>query len=146
MDIVIPTLGDPGLAPAGQHLLLADVRYAPYTLNGMDWEDGRRVVFERTIQGLERLAPGIQDLVLHQAVITPPDYEREYGLPEGSIHHGQMGLDQLLMMRPVGACGRYATPIPGLYLCGAGAHPGGGVTGIPGRNAARQVLRERGRE
>jgi phytoene dehydrogenase-like protein len=146
MDIVLPTLGDPGLAPAGHHLLLADVRYAPYALNGIGWEQGSRVLFQRAIQGLERMAPGIKGHVLHQAVITPLAYETDYGLPEGSILHGQMGLDQLLMMRPVGDCGRYATPIAGLYLCGAGTHPGGGVTGIPGRNAARQVLKEWDRE
>ncbi len=145
LDIVLPTIGDPSLAPDGRHLLLADVRYAPYDLKEMSWELGRQELMALAMQSLESIAPGIRDLVLHSVVITPADYESDYGLPEGSIHHGQMGLDQLLMNRPVGDYGRYATPIQGLYLCGAGTHPGGGVTGVPGRNAARQLMEDQKR-
>jgi phytoene dehydrogenase-like protein len=141
LDATLPSLLDEGLAPAGQHLLSVDVRYAPYHLRDSGWEACREQIAERTIEILERHAPGIRELVLDRQVLTPLDLEREYGLAEGSIFHGQMGLDQLLFMRPVAGYGGYKTPIENLYLCGAGAHPGGGLTGAPGYNAARQILK-----
>jgi phytoene dehydrogenase-like protein len=97
---------------------------------------------ELVLKALEEHAPGLRDLVLHQQLLTPLDLEREYGLSEGCIFHGQMALDQLWFMRPVPGPAPYHTPIPNLFLCGAGSHPGGGVTGAPGRNAARVVIHE----
>jgi phytoene dehydrogenase-like protein len=97
---------------------------------------------DHIIDTLAEYAPDLKDLILHRQVITPLDWEREYGLTEGSIFHGQMGFDQLLFMRPVAGYGQYRTPIENLYLCGAGTHPGGGVSGAPGYNAARELLKE----
>jgi phytoene dehydrogenase-like protein len=142
LDVVIPSLLDDSLAPAGQHILSIDVRYAPYHLREGSWEDQRDALYERVIGVLEAYAPGIRALVLQRQVLTPLDLERQYGLPEGSIYHGQMGLDQLLFMRPVAGYGQYSTPVENLFLCGAGAHPGGGLTGAPGYNAARQILKQ----
>jgi phytoene dehydrogenase-like protein len=141
LDLVIPSLLDNSLAPAGQHLMSIDVRYAPYSLREGSWEDQRDALYERVMRVAEAYAPGIRELVLHRQVLTPLDLERQYGLPEGSIYHGQMGLDQLLFMRPVAGYGQYATPLENLFVCGAGAHPGGGFTGAPGYNAARQILK-----
>jgi phytoene dehydrogenase-like protein len=141
LDLVIPSLLDDSLAPAGQHIMSIDVRYAPYHLRVGSWEDRREELYERVIGVLETCAPGIRKLVLQHQVLTPLDLERQFGLPEGSIYHGQMGLDQLLFMRPVAGYGQYSTPLENLFLCGAGAHPGGGLTGAPGYNAARQILK-----
>lgn len=142
LDIVIPTLLDPSLAPAGRHLMSITMQYAPYKLRQGKWEALREQLGDHIINTLSEYAPNLKDLILHRQVITPLDWEREYGLTEGSIFHGQMGLDQLLFMRPVPGYGQYRTPIDNLYLCGAGTHPGGGVTGAPGYNAARQVLKD----
>ena len=140
LEIVIPTLGDPALAPAGHHLLSITALYAPYALREGDW-DGQAAAFGETVlDTLERVAPGTRARIVHCRVVTPLDLERDYGLTEGSIYHGQMGLDQMLVMRPIPGWSRYETPVRNLYLCGAGAHPGGGVTGAPGYNAARAVL------
>jgi len=144
LEFLVPTALDDSLAPAGAHILSADFRFAPCQLKGMDWERGREVVLQRTLKVLEQFSPGIAGSVLNARVITPQDYQNDYGLPEGSIYHGQMGLDQMLIMRPLGGYARYGTPIRGLYLCGSGAHPGGGVTGAPGYLAARQALKEAG--
>ena len=143
LDAVIPTLMDPGLAPSGQHLMNINIQYAPYHLQGTDWEEQHEALASRVIETLEEFAPRIGELVIHQQILTPLDLERIYGLAEGCIFHGQMAFDQLLFMRPVPGYGQYETPIRNLFLCGAGAHPGGGVTGAPGRNAARQVLKSR---
>ena len=140
LDMLIPTLLDDALAPPGQHLLLINVQYAPYHLQGESWDVQRGALAERVISILEEYAPGIRQLILGQQVLTPLDMEREYGLAEGCIFHGQMALDQLLFMRPVAGSGQYSTPVENLFLCGAGSHPGGGVTGAPGRNAARRAL------
>ena len=140
LEIVIPTLRDPSLAPAGHHLLTITALYAPYTLRDGDW-DGQSAAFgEAVLDTLEGVAPGVRASVVHCQVVTPLDLERRYGLTEGSIYHGQMGLDQMLVMRPIPGWSRYETPVRNLYLCGAGEHPGGGVTGAPGYNAARAVL------
>ena len=140
LEIVIPTLRDPSLAPTGHHILTVTALYAPYTLRDGDW-DGQAAAFgQAVLETLESVAPGLRDKMLHCQVVTPLDLERRYGLTEGSIYHGQMGLDQMLVMRPIPGWSRYETPLRNLYLCGAGAHPGGGVTGAPGYNAARAVL------
>jgi phytoene dehydrogenase-like protein len=141
LDAVIPTVLDPSLAPAGQHLMTVTVQWTPYALRDGDWDQAREALGERVIDTLEAYAPGLRGLVSGLRVITPLDWERDYGLTEGSIYHGEMGLDQLLFMRPVPGWGQYRTPIANLYLCGAGTHPGGGLTGAPGYNAAREVLK-----
>lgn len=140
LEIVIPTLRDPALAPAGHHLLSITALYAPYALRDGDWDSQAAAFGETVLATLENVAPGARAKIVHCRVVTPLDLERDYGLTEGSIYHGQMGLDQMLVMRPIPGWSRYETPIRGLYLCGAGAHPGGGVTGAPGYNAARAVL------
>jgi len=139
----MPSLMDASLAPAGQHTLSITVRYAPYHLRESTWDKQRERLGDLAAATLKVHAPGLEKLVVDRRVITPLDYERDYGLTEGSLTQGQMGLDQLVLMRPVPGFAGYRSPIDGLYLCGAGAHPGGGVTGAPGRNAARQVLQER---
>ncbi|VAW31250.1 Beta-carotene ketolase [hydrothermal vent metagenome] len=141
LDITIPTISDPALAPAGHHILSINMQFAPYELRESDWDTERERLGNHIIDTLSQYAPDLKELILHQQLLTPLDWERSYSLTEGSIHHGQMGLDQLLVMRPVAGWGQYQTPIANLYLCGAGAHPGGGVTGAPGYNAAREVLR-----
>lgn len=142
LDIVIPTVLDSSLAPAGRHVMSITMQYAPYKLRESNWDESREKLGDHIINTLAEYAPNIKDLILHRQVITPLDWERDYALTEGCIFHGQMGLDQLLFMRPVAGYGQYRTPIENLYLCGAGTHPGGGVTGAPGHNAAREVLKD----
>jgi phytoene dehydrogenase-like protein len=142
LDIAIPTLADPALAPAGQHIMSITMQYAPFDLRSGDWNTRRERLGDLIIDTLSDYAPTIRELILQRQVITPLDWQQRYGLTEGSIFHGQMGLDQLLVMRPVPGWSQYRTPIDNLYLCGAGSHPGGGVTGVPGYNAAREVLKD----
>ena len=141
LDITIPTILDPSLAPNRHHILSINMQFAPYELRESDWDTERERLGDHIINTLSQYAPNLKGLIVHQQLLTPLDWERSYSLTEGSIHHGQMGLDQLLVMRPVAGWGQYRTPIANLYSCGAGAHPGGGVTGAPGYNAAREVLR-----
>jgi phytoene dehydrogenase-like protein len=138
----IPSLLDASLAPRGQHVMSVTVRYAPYHLRDGDWDSQRKALGNLALRTLERHAPGLSGLVLHRQVITPLDYERDYGLAEGAFTQGQMGLDQLLTMRPIPGFAGYRSPVEGLFLGGDGAHPGGGVSGLPGYNAAGQLLRE----
>jgi phytoene dehydrogenase-like protein len=140
LDLMIPTLLDPSLAPAGKHVMSITAKFAPYRLRNGDWETQREVFGDVVVDTLSEYSPNIRDLVLHRRVLAPPDLEATYGLPEGNPSHGEMTLDQFFHMRPVPGYARYRTPIRGLYLCGAGCHPGGGVTGIPGFNAARAIL------
>ncbi|MCC6189606.1 MAG: NAD(P)/FAD-dependent oxidoreductase [Anaerolineales bacterium] len=140
LDAVIPTLLDPSLAPAGRHVLAVTAQWAPYHLRGRDWDSQREALGERVVATLAAYAPNLPGLIEARQVITPLDFERTYGLAEGSPYHGEMALDQLLLMRPVPGFGQYRAPIANLYLCGAGTHPGGGVTGAPGYNAAREIL------
>ena len=140
LEFSLPSLSDGSLAPAGQHTMSITMKYAPFHLQEGDWENGRTLLTERILSTLAPYMPNLDELILHQQLLTPMDYAQSYGLAEGSIYQGQMSLDQLLVMRPVPAWGRYATPIQNLYLCGAGTHPGGGVTGAPGFNAARELL------
>lgn len=143
LEVVIPTLTDPTLAPAGQHVMSILVQYAPYHLKEGSWTDGSgEELGDRVIKALARYAPNIEGAILHRQVLTPLDLESVFGLTEANIYHGEMTLDQLFFMRPVPGWARYRTPITGLYLCGAGTHPGGGVTGRPGYNAAHQILRD----
>jgi phytoene dehydrogenase-like protein len=142
LDVVIPTVLDSSLAPAGKHVMSITMQYAPYKLRESNWNDQREKLGDHVINTLAAYAPNIKDVILHRQVVTPLDWERDYALTEGGEFHGQMGLDQMLFMRPVAGYGQYRTPIENLYLCGAGTHPGGGVTGAPGYNAAREVLKD----
>jgi phytoene dehydrogenase-like protein len=139
MEITVPTYNDPDLAPAGKHVLSAIVQYAPYALKG-GWDSQRDAFMKTCLDLLEAAAPGLGASVLRAEVSAPPDIERECGIDGGHWHHGDLAFDQFFMVRPVPGAAQHATPLPGLYLCGAGCHPGGGVMGIAGRNAARQVL------
>lgn len=139
LEISVPTLHDASLAPSGQHVLSAIVQYAPYDLEG-GWEAGRPLLLERTLEVLERHSPGIRSQILGAELLSPVDLEREFGMRGGHWHHGELAIDQFMMLRPVPGAAQYAMPVGGLYLCGAGAHPGGGVMGSAGRNAARTLL------
>lgn len=144
MEIVIPSLRDNTLAPAGQHVLSAHVMYAPYQLKG-GWDDTARNAFrERIIDTIARYAPRVREQIIHSELLTPVDLEREYNVTGGHWHHTEFALDQALMMRPTYEAAQYSTPIPGLFLCGAGSHPGGDLTGGPGHNAAHEILRRSG--
>lgn len=141
LEAVVSSVVDPSLAPAGRHVMSVLVHHAPYALREGGWDDSRReALADLVVRTLTRYAPNLAAAVLHRHVLTPLDLERRFGLPEGNIYHGEMSLDRLFFMRPVPGWARYATPVPGLYLCGASAHPGGGLTGYPGRNAARRIL------
>lgn len=141
LDVVIPTLLDPDLAPEGRHTMSITMQYAPYHLRDATWDQQRGALADAILGLLDEYIPDLRHRILHQHLITPLDWEQEYGLTDGGTYHGQMDLDQLLFMRPVPGWGRYRTPVDSLYLCGSGTHPGGGVTGAPGFNAAREVLR-----
>jgi phytoene dehydrogenase-like protein len=142
LDIVIPSLLDSSLAPPGHHLMCINVQYAPYFLREGDWDSLREPLGDRVLACLEEYFPGLGEKVLARQVLTPIDLERQFGLTGGDIYQGEMGLDQLLFMRPIPGYAGYRTPVDNLYLCGAGAHPGGGVTGAPGYNASRAVIKD----
>ncbi len=139
LEITVPTVRDPALAPAGGHVLSAVVQYAPYALRA-GWEAEREHLADRVIEMLERYAPGLRSQVRARELLTPVDIERRFRITGGHWHHAELAFDQFFMLRPVPGAAQYRTPLPGLYLCGAGSHPGGGVMGMAGRNAARQVL------
>ena len=139
MEITLPTVCDSGLAPGGKHVLSALVQYAPYRLK-QGWETGRAELLQRAMAVLERYAPGIGASVLHSEILSPADIEREFRIAGGHWHHAEFALDQFMMTRPFYGSAQYATPLPGLYLCGAGSHPGGGVMGCAGRNAASEII------
>ncbi len=140
MEITIPTAHTPAMAPTGMHVLSAVVQYAPMHLRGGWTGDAKAGFMECALKVLSRYAPDIRDQVIAAELLTPADLEREYGVSGGHWHHGELALDQFMMLRPVPGAAQYAAPIPGLFLCGAGAHPGGGVSGLPGRNAAHTAL------
>jgi phytoene dehydrogenase-like protein len=140
IDCVVASNVDGSLAPPGRHIMTCFVQYLPYRLATGTWDGLRDELGDRVLARIGQLAPNVPAAVVARQVLTPLDLEREYGLTEGNIFHGDISADQLFHMRPVPGWARYATPVRGLYLCGAGAHPGGGVTGAPGYNAARRVL------
>lgn len=141
MEIVIPSQHDASLAPDGQHVLSAHVMYVPHKLKG-GWTDAARdEMCQRAIDTIAQYAPGIREQIIHQEFLTPADLEREYRVTGGHWHHTEFAIDQLLMMRPTYGAAQYSTPIPGLFLCSAGSHPGGDIVGAAGHNAAREVLR-----
>jgi phytoene dehydrogenase-like protein len=141
MEIVIPSLHDASFAPAGRHVLSAHIMYVPYHLKGGWTDEAREALCERVIGTIARYAPGIRDQIIHQELLTPLDLERTCNVTGGHWHHTEFALDQMLMMRPTYEAAQYSTPIPGLYLCGAGCHPGGGLMGGPGHNAAHEILK-----
>lgn len=141
VTVTVPTRRWPGLAPAGHHVLVAHVQWAPYALRQGGWDDpARDALADATARVIEEAAPGFQARVQHRAVLSPADLEARYGLTQGSVSHGELTLDQILFMRPIPGFGRYRMPVGGLYLGGAGAHPGPGVLGGPGWLAARALL------
>ncbi|HEX6399903.1 MAG TPA: NAD(P)/FAD-dependent oxidoreductase [Actinomycetota bacterium] len=145
VDCVTASNVDDTLAPAGVHVMTAFVQYVPYALARGTWDERRDELVRAVVARIERAAPGFSGTIEAVHALTPLDLERTYGLTEGNIFHGDLGIGQLFSMRPVPAWSRYRTPIPGLYLCGAGAHPGGGVTGAPGFGASHAALRDRRR-
>jgi phytoene dehydrogenase-like protein len=140
LDVTIPTLLDPSLAPEGKHVLSAYVQFAPFKLKEGNWSARRRELGDTVVKTLSTYAPGIADLIESMQVITPQDLETSYGFTGGHIFHGELALDQVFTMRPVLDWARYKTPIRGLYLCGSGTHPGNGLTGSSGANAAREII------
>ena len=143
MEITLPGLTDPSLAPSGGAVLSANVQYAPYELKE-GWEAGKPKFLAAIMAVLERHAPGIGASVKASELLTPVDIERDFNMPGGHWHHGELQVDQLLINRPTFAVSGYDTPLDGLYLASAGSHPGGGISGLPGRNAARHILSRRG--
>jgi phytoene dehydrogenase-like protein len=140
IDIVIPSLTDPSVAPPGKHVLSCFVQYAPYHLKSGNWDEQREAFGDAVISAIAAFAPNIRDRILHRQVLTPLDIERTFGLTEGNIFQGELTLEQLFFLRPAPGWAQYATPIRNLYMCGSAAHPGGGIMGAPGKNAAMRVL------
>jgi len=144
IDMVIPTLTDPSLAPPGKHVMSCFVQYAPYNLKG-DWDKEREAFGDTVIDTISEYAPNIKSIIKHRQVLTPLDIEREFGLTEGNIFQGELTLEQLFFLRPAPGWAQYRTPIRGLYMCGSATHPGGGIMGANGKNAAEKVLEDWGR-
>jgi phytoene dehydrogenase-like protein len=148
LEATIPSLVDPSLvegARAGTHVMSVVLQYAPFALRDASWDASRDTLGDLAVRTLEGVAPGIGKLVTARQVITPLDLERDYGLTGGHPLHAEPALDSFFLWRPLLGWARYRMPIEGLYLCGSGAHPGGGVTGGPGQNAAREILADRKR-
>jgi phytoene dehydrogenase-like protein len=140
IEMTCPTVYDPALAPEGKHIMGIFLQYAPYTLRDRSWDQMREPYGDRVLEVIGEYAPNIHQTVRERQVLSPLDLERRFGISGGNIFHGEMSLDQMFFLRPVAGWARYRTPIVGLYLCGSGAHPGGGVMGAPGYNAAREIL------
>jgi len=145
IDMVIPSLTDPSVAPPGKHVMSCFVQYAPYHLSAdTTWDEQRDAFGDTVIDTIAEYAPNIKNIILHRQVLTPLDIEREFGLSEGNIFQGELTLEQLFFLRPAPGWSQYRTPVKNLYLCGAATHPGGGIMGASGRNAALRILRETG--
>jgi phytoene dehydrogenase-like protein len=145
IDMVIPSLTDPSVAPPGKHVMSCFVQYAPYDLEpGTTWDEQRDAFGETVIDTIAEYAPNIRDIILHRQVLTPLDIERDFGLSEGNIFQGELTLEQLFFLRPAPGWAQYRTPVRNLYMCGAATHPGGGIMGASGRNAAHRILKETG--
>jgi phytoene dehydrogenase-like protein len=143
LDMMIPTTLDPTMAPPGKHFMSCFVQYAPPKIRGADWTDADRDGFaESVISQISAYSPGFRDRIVHMEVRTPREIEAEVGLTEGNIFQGELTFDQLLFNRPVPGYAQYRSPVGGLYMCGSSTHPGGGVMGAPGRNAAAEILRD----
>src|SRR5437763_3224878 len=143
IDMVIPSLTDPSVAPPGKHVMSCFVQYAPYKLKpGLNWDQLRDDFGNTVIDTISEYAPNLKNIILHKQVVTPLDLEREWGLSEGNIFQGELSLEQLFFLRPVSGFARFRTPIKNLYMCGSATHPGGGIMGAPGRLAALEVLKD----
>ena len=146
IDMVIPTLNDPTMAPPGKHFMSCFVQYCPHKLEGRDWTPEEKQQFGQTvIDQIANYSPDFKDLILHVEIRTPQDIEAEIGITEGNIFHGELTMDQLLFNRPIPGYAQYRAPVKGLYMCGSSTHPGGGVMAAPGANAAREILSDLGR-
>jgi len=144
MDVVIPSLTDPSVAPPGKHVMSCFVQYAPFKLREGTWDEKKEAFGDTVVDTLCEYAPNLRQLILHRQVVTPLDLEREWGLTEGNIFQGELSLEQLFFLRPVAGWARYRTPVRNLYMCGSATHPGGGIMGAPGRLAAREILKDWG--
>jgi phytoene dehydrogenase-like protein len=145
IDMVIPSLTDPSVAPPGKHVLSCFVQYAPYKLKpGLNWDDQKEAFGDAVVNTIAEYAPNIKNIIIGRQVQTPLDIERSIGLTEGNIFQGELSLEQLFFLRPVAGWARYKTPIRNLYMCGSATHPGGGIMGAPGRLAALEILKDKG--
>jgi phytoene dehydrogenase-like protein len=142
MDIVIPSLTDPSIAPPGKHVMSCFVQYAPYKLSDGDWDTQKEAFGDTVVDTISEYAPNLKSLILHRQVLTPLDLEREWGLTEGNIFQGELSMEQLFFLRPVPGWARYRTPVRSLYMCGSATHPGGGIMAAPGRLAALEILKD----
>ena len=143
IDMVLPSLTDPSVAPAGKHVMSCFVQYAPYKLRpGLNWDEQREAFGNNVIDTIAEYAPNIKNIIVGKQVLTPLDLEREFGLSEGNIFQGELSLEQLFFLRPVPGWARYRTPIKNLYMCGSATHPGGGIMGANGRLAAMEILKD----
>jgi phytoene dehydrogenase-like protein len=140
IDIVIPSLTDPGVAPPGKHVMSCFVQYAPYHLKEGTWDGQREAFGDTVIDTVSEYAPNLRNIIRDRQIVTPLDLEREWGLSEGNIFQGELTLEQLFFLRPAPGWAQYRTPVDNLYMCGSATHPGGGVMGAPGRNAAAKML------
>jgi phytoene dehydrogenase-like protein len=145
IDMVIPSLTDPSVAPPGKHILSCFVQYAPYKLSEGTWDGQREAFGDTVIDTISQYAPNLKNLIIGKQVITPLDIERQTGLSEGNIFQGELSLEQLFFLRPAAGWARYRTPIKKLYMCGSATHPGGGIMGAPGRLAALEILKDTGK-
>jgi phytoene dehydrogenase-like protein len=145
IDIVIPSLTDPSVAPPGKHVMSCFVQYAPYKLSKGTWDEQREAFGSAVIETISEYAPNLKSIIVGKQVVTPLDIERQTGLTEGNIFQGELSLEQLFFLRPVAGWARYRTPIRKLYMCGSATHPGGGVMGAPGRLAALEILKDTGK-
>jgi phytoene dehydrogenase-like protein len=140
IDMVIPSLTDPSVAPPGKHVMSCFVQYAPYNLKEGTWDEKREEFGDTVVDTISQYAPNLREIILHRQVVTPLDLEREWGLSEGNIFQGELSLEQLFFLRPAPGWAQYRTPVRSLYMCGSATHPGGGIMGAPGRNAALKIL------
>jgi phytoene dehydrogenase-like protein len=145
IDMVIPSLTDPSVAPPGKHVMSCFVQYAPYKLSQSAWDEEREAFGDAVIETISEYAPNLKSIIIGKQVITPLDIERQTGLTEGNIFQGELSLEQLFFLRPIAGWARYRTPIRKLYMCGSATHPGGGVMGAPGRLAALEILKDTGK-
>jgi phytoene dehydrogenase-like protein len=142
MDVVIPSLTDPSVAPPGKHVMSCFVQYAPYKLSDGTWDEQKEAFGDAVVDTLSEYAPNLRNIILHRQVVTPLDLEREWGLTEGNIFQGELSMEQLFFLRPVPGWARYRTPVKALYMCGSATHPGGGIMAAPGRLAALEMLKD----
>jgi phytoene dehydrogenase-like protein len=142
VDVIIPSVIDPGMAPPGKHVMSCFVQYAPDTLREGTWEEKREAFGDAVVDTLSTVMPNLKDIILHRQVLTPLDIEEMVGISQGNIFHGELSLSQLFFLRPAPGYADYRTPIRGYYQCGSGTHPGGGIMGAPGKLAALEILKD----